>query len=40
MTVSVGLFATGYERLKARIDAMGLDIEICAFDGDGNFDIS
>ena len=40
MTVSVGLFATGYERLKARIDAMDLDIEICTFDSDGNFDIS
>ena len=40
MTVSVGLFATGFERLKARIDAMDLDIEICTFDSDGNFDIS
>ena len=40
MTVTVGLFDTGYERLKARIDAMELDIQICAFDSDGNFNIS
>ena len=39
MTVTVGLFDAGYTRLKDRIDAMGLDIEIRAFDEDGNFDI-
>ena len=39
MTVTVGLYDAGYTRLKDRIDAMGLDIEICAFDEDGNFDI-
>ena len=40
MTVSVALFDAAYERLGARIDAMGLDIEIRTFDKDGNFDIS
>ena len=39
MTVTVGLLDAGYTRLKDRIDAMGLDIEIRAFDEDGNFDI-
>ena len=39
MTVTVGLYDAGYTRLKDRIDAMGLDIEIRAFDEDGNFDI-
>mgnify|MGYP001162725335 FL=1 len=40
MTVSVGMFDTGYTRLKHQIDAMGLDIDIRTFDKDGNFNIS
>ena len=39
MTVSVGMFDTGYTRLKHRIDAMGLDIDIRTFDKDANFNI-
>jgi phosphoglycerate dehydrogenase-like enzyme len=39
MTVSVALFDAAYERLGARIETMGLDIEIRTFDKDGNFDI-
>lgn len=39
MTTTVALFDAAYERLGARIDAMGLDISIRTFDKDANFNV-
>lgn len=39
MTVTVGLFDATWERLRERIEALGLDIAVRTFDRDGNFDV-
>lgn len=39
MAVSVAMYANSYDRIKQRLDALGLDLDVIPFQLDGKFDI-